>query len=589
MPVVVHAGPSLDPAEVTPAPSDGGATSVAAEVRGRHRLVGVLVLTALAFTLRVWAPGPVTQTVDEVVWLKRSDRFATAIAHGDFARASASNGEVATMPGVTTMWAGTLGKAVLRLGTATGVLDDAAKAYGPNSAAMLRVSRAFVALWCSLALGLLVLLAASLLGWRAAWIAGALLATEPFLVGHSDVLHTDATVTMFAAVSVLAFAAALDAPAGRARGSATATAWPSRRVLACVSGVFAGLAALTKANALVVVATGMGIVVVGHLVASWRGARERGEPRRVAARMVPAAGWFCLTSVIVVVALWPALWVAPGTELSRLRESLTQAGKGHSTFFRGVVSTDPGPLFYPVTMAFRLTPWLLVGGLIALGAAGATLFRRRSPAGGWPRRDILALLVGTPAVYVLSITLTEKKLDRYALPVVPFLALLVGVTVAWTVEWIGRRLGNDRWLRPAGVAAVAVMAGYTLLQAPYAISYASPLVGGQRRAESTILLGWGEGTERLGAEILAREGTNCANVVVSYPQAFRTALPCVQLRGMGFVNGSLESLDYVILYVTMRQRHAADLFDAAVRLQGRLVRAVEIGGVRYAELYHIDH
>ena len=66
-----------------------------------------LAIAVIALVLRLWAPGPVTQTQDEYNWLLRSDTFRTALLDRDIAAATVTGG--GTMPGVTTMWAGTFG------------------------------------------------------------------------------------------------------------------------------------------------------------------------------------------------------------------------------------------------------------------------------------------------------------------------------------------------------------------------------------------------------------------------------------------------------------------------------------------------
>jgi hypothetical protein len=62
-----------------------------------------------------WAPRARTatqalETYDETLWLGRSARFVDALASTDLGAASAAKDQqLATMPGVTTMWTGALG------------------------------------------------------------------------------------------------------------------------------------------------------------------------------------------------------------------------------------------------------------------------------------------------------------------------------------------------------------------------------------------------------------------------------------------------------------------------------------------------
>jgi hypothetical protein len=225
-------------------------------------------------------------------------------------------------------------------------------------------------------------------------------------------------------------------------------------------------------------------------------------------------------------------------------------------------------------------------------AVAAHLVRGLRPDGGstrrrsaWPPRAALATLLLAPVPYAVLITFTGQKYDRYALPTVPFLALVTGVAVAVAAARWRERFGG-RLLQPSAILASAGMLAVTLAAQPFAISYANPLVGGQERGRRTILLGWGEGLEVLGAEIRAREGDRCDEVAIAAPNMYPgfVALPCGQfLPGL-----PVTSYDYVVRYISGVQRSPRDRFFPATERAGRLVKVVEVGGVTYAELWHID-
>ena len=160
-----------------------------------------LAITVIALVLRLWAPRPVEQTQDEFNWLLRSDTFRTALLDGDFATATVTGG--GTMPGVTTMWAGTFGHATVSLAHTVGLpwTRRRPRSTGAVLESLARFRRTLVLHRTRTVRSRLACL---LVSRRSAAIAGVLHATEPFLVGHSDVLHTDAMVTMFSALSVVA-------------------------------------------------------------------------------------------------------------------------------------------------------------------------------------------------------------------------------------------------------------------------------------------------------------------------------------------------------------------------------------------------
>jgi 4-amino-4-deoxy-L-arabinose transferase-like glycosyltransferase len=465
------------------------------------------------------------------------------------------------------MWAGSAGYTVVAAAERVGLLDEQPGRTTTDSARILRASRAVVGLWCAAALALLVVVASRLVGRRAALIGGVLLAAEPFLVGHSNVLHTDALVTMFGTLAVIGLAAALPEDGGS----------PDRKLL-LLAGAAAGIAALTKLNAVPLVLGGAAVVLIFRT--DWRDGWRTALPRvlRVAITFLGVA--FALFFVA-----WPALWVDFVSELQRLPNSLDQLSKDRTTFFRYEQTTDPGPLFYPYALAFRLSPWLFVGALVsAVTVAVHLLLPRRRDRSGWPARSALAVLLLAPLPYALLITFTAQKYDRYVLPLVPYLALATGVVAAVAAErWVARFGG--RLLAAAAAAATFAVLAVTASAQPYTISYANPLLGGQARARNNILLGWGEGLEVLGAEIRARESDRCSEVAIWAPAFFADfiALPCGQVRG----GLKVEEYDYVIVYIANVQRSDSLALMQKARSAGKLVKEVKIGGFTYAELWKV--
>jgi len=530
-------------------------------VRPLWRVAAVIGL--LAFVVRVWAPGPVTQTVDEYAWYMCSRAFRGAVVEGNLADASTSaiTGPWMTQPGVTTMWAGTLGYWAVAAGEELGVVEDAP---GPRDdpPRILRGGRVVVSLWCALALVALIVIAAKLIGRRAAVVAGVLLAAEPFLVGHSHVLHTDAMVTMFGALAIVSLAAAC-----RDRAS------PVDRKLLAVAGAAAGLAALTKLNAFPLVLGGAAVVLA--VQTDWRRMGLAASVRRSALTGLAFVGVAAVAFFVV----WPALWVDPWSQLERLPRSLDQLGRENFTFFRARVTEEPGPLYYPYALALRLSPWLLVAGAASVVASVVHLARRArsDDPTPWPAPPVLVLLLLAPLPYAVLIALTGQKYDRYALPVVPFLALLTGVgTVVAADRW------SHRLLVPAGLAAAVAMFAVTVTIQPYAISFANPLLGGQKRARNLILLGWGEGQEVLGAAIARRE-ERCGDVRIFTDQVVADfiALPCGEVAS----DTTTRPGDYVIRYISDVQRNPDDPIERAAMRRGELVEKVDIAGVTYAELW----
>jgi hypothetical protein len=527
-----------------------------AERRRLKSLAPVLIAVA-AFGLFIWAPGPVTLTSDEPNWLARSEQFRHALAEGDLRDANAVLPSPLlvhqTSPGVTTMWAGTAGHGIVRLGQRIGLVEE--RPPGPRTdQLMLRAGRGVVSLLCAVALGFLVWAASRVVGRRAACIAGALLACEPFLVGHAGVLHTDALVTLWGSTSIIAFASAVDAPR-----------W--HRPSLVLSAVAAGLACLTKVNAVLFVGGGVLVVLVAsRLVRTMRG-DGRSPPLR--SRLLGLGVWAAIASSVFVV-LWPAMWVAPGQSIRQCLDAFGQIESTDRTYFRGVTTSHPGPAYYPVALVMRATPWLF-----ALAVVGVVVLGKRIVCAHAPDRARSAAamaVVLAPLPYLVAISLPAQRYDRYALPAFPFLALAAGVALAAV------RFG---WV----LLAVPLVLAASM--APYNISYVDPLIG-QKRAQHWILLGWDEGIERLGADLDRRERGHCDDIdVLAFNRGLAIAVPCGRLDGTGHPKSEPVRYEYAIHYISQRQRGLYDRFYGPIERHGTLVDSVRIGGVTYAELWEL--
>jgi len=580
-----HAIRPTDPSHDTATPAgattgdDQGVRAAATNPPAQPTIwVGPLLIAGLAVLLRVWAPGPTTITPDEPLWLDRADVFASAIADGDFDRASPRLFDaVATMPGVTTMAAGVLGRNLARVGDAFGI-SGPVEGRSSESPQVLRWSRAVMAVSVSLGLLAFAYLAASLVGRRAALVGLGLLAVEPFLVGHTATLHTDALVTTLGAISILALMGALWAPP-RSRGRIPV----SPHALGVVTSAVAGsLAVLTKLTAIGVVGGGLALVVVIDLIARRRGRSRRPLDDALRLHAVTALAWAGL-AIGVFVVLWPAMWTSPMTQIDHMRESSDLSGQEISLFFWGEPVIGPGVGFLPVNIAFRMSPWLMVAGLVSIGVTIRHLIR---PIAGSPRRAVMAALLLAPLPYLVVVGRATKLYDRYALPLWPFLALLVGVSVDLAV----RRLATEdrtRLVASAGAVALLVGALATASLAPYGTAFANPIVGGHATAEDAIPLGYGEGIERLGQTIEARERGRCDETIVSVRYDFRVAVPCGVLVQSTADPYEFGDPDYVVRVAGDHQVPIRDRREQLIGQHGVLVDTVQIGGVTYAELWDL--
>ncbi|KAB8140223.1 phospholipid carrier-dependent glycosyltransferase [Chloroflexia bacterium SDU3-3] len=527
----------------------------------RWPLLALLFL--LALLPRALALGSFI-TIDEAfAWLGRSHEFLDALGRGDYA-ATAISGH----PGVTTMW---LGAAGLRLHAA---LAAAGFADAQGQLAELRSMRLFVALVCSAGVALGYALLRRLVGGRAALLAGLLWACDPFLVAHAQLLHTDALLATFITLAVLALLVAQGGAGQPVRWGALA-----------LSAACGGLAFLTKSPSAILVPM-VGLLALAQL---WR-ARRAGLPWRTAlvGAAAPALAWAALAAATWL-ALWPAAWVAPGAALAKVLAEVSGNGaEPHAwgNFFMGVSVAAPGPLFYPVAAAYRLTPWV---GLGLLAAAALALGRRWRPAGG---AALLWLLVFV-AMFALAMSALPKKFDRYLLPIFPALDVLAAVGLLALYDALLARWQAARhalvWGLPGLLAAA--MVGTLLWFHPYELAYYSPLLGGGAAAARSVPVGWGEGLEDAAA-FIAQDDPSCElPVAAPFPEimAFYRCNQAIELNWPP----TLREPSYAILTVDQIQRGDAPDVTTALRASGPPAYTVLRHGIEYAYVYrvlpHIGH
>ncbi|MGQ9628218.1 MAG: ArnT family glycosyltransferase [Anaerolineae bacterium] len=467
-------------------------------------------------------------TPDEFLWVNRSALFLGEFLKGDWAGTF-----IVGHPGLTTRWSGALGLVLFYLAggnsglTFDGFLGEVADQV-PAVLAAVRLPTAFLAAICVVATYLLL---KRLFGQQVAILSAVLLAFDPFYLAHSRVIHHDALSASFLWLSFLLFLLHL-----RQGGF----------LYPAASGLMAGLAILSKSPSLFL----LPFFALASLADWWLKGKRKEEIRRLGRGWLLCAGFSLLTFFL----LWPAMWVAPvETAWGVIEKALGYAGAPHEryNFFLGKFCLDPGPLFYPTAILFRLTPLTLSGFLLALpGLAGGLSPRRRQES--W-------LALAFIALYMAFMTTGAKKFDRYMLPVFPFMDFLAAVgLVGFWERWAGLR--GKLW--PAlGLALFAFFqAGFSLPNHPYYLTFYNPLFGGNTLAPKVLLVGWGEGVEQAARYLNGKPGAEGLSVAAWYSNTIlgplfkgRTyKLPVDSQEAIGVV--PWYDTDYVVFYLNQVQR-----------------------------------
>lgn len=489
-------------------------------------------------------------TIDEPYhWIGRVRRFGAALATGDWAATNQTG-----HPGVTTMWLGALGR---WLGTFVGLYDGGRAGNSVEYLAMLRLP---IAVSNSLMVVLGYLLLRRLLRPTTAALAACLWATSPFLIAHSRLLHLDGLLTSFMTLSVLLLIGGCGTKNAEHGDTAHRSSADCRLLI--VSGFCAGLALLTKAPSLVL------LPVVGVLLFVMAGGSLR-DRLRISA--IGYALWLGAALVVVVVG-WPAMWVDPLHSIrSVVGEVVSNGGQAEpaGNFFFGHAVADPGWLFYGAVLLWRSTPVMLLG-LICLPWA----LRRYEE-----RRTLLAL-VFFALCFAAALSIEPKKFDRYLLPAWPALEILAaaGIVALGEQQWARKA---SRWL-PGG--AILFMLVTDWWYQPYYLSYYNPLLGGGAVAQRVMLVGLGEGMERVGAWLDARPDLDRGPVLAWIGP---TLSPFVSEQVLDLQPQFLEHHgSYAVLYTRSVQRAENPAVQAYVEQTAPLY-TVQMHGITYATVYQL--
>jgi 4-amino-4-deoxy-L-arabinose transferase-like glycosyltransferase len=558
-------------------------------------------------------------TTDEAYhWIARTERFADAVADRRWA-ATLQTGH----PGVTLMWLGSLGLALER-------------PIGPGwiGAPALVAHLAWLRLPGTLLQALLVpagyLLLRRLLNPTTALVAALLWASAPYLIAHARLLHLDALLTSFVTFSVLLLLVALETM-NEERGtrnelpaihrSSFIVHRSSRWLVA--SGIFAGLALLTKGPALILLpfaglllfalaptndqrpttndeetTTRHSSLVTRHATNFSTLNSQFSIPQRLRIAVPRYLLWLAVAALVVVL-LWPALWTDPARALRAYVDEIASNGgrpNGDGQFFLGNAVGDPGPLFYPLADLFRMTPLTLLGLLAYFGFTIYDLRLRRHPAianreSQIVNQRVLLALLAFVLFWTLVMTLGPKKFDRYVLPTWPALEILAAAGLSRILDFIfqildfrSHRSKINNLKSKIVLALVTVGLAVNLIwYHPYYLSYYNPLLGGGVGAQRALLIGWGEGMDQVGAWLSAQPDINSGPVLSALGPTLQPFVPAPVRDVSDF--GAVPA-NYAVVYLESVQRAADPALYDTLR-QTIPLHKVAIHGIDYAQIYQL--
>jgi hypothetical protein len=165
-------------------------------------------------------------------------------------------------------------------------------------------------------------------------------------------------------------------------------------------------------------------------------------------------------------------------------------------------------------------------------------------------------------LFVLFMTVGEKKQDRYILPVYPILSIVAAVGLVEILNLVATpsKAGEPviSYLRTLLFLTILLFQGALVLSNyPYFLTYYNPLLGGIRIAERMVTIGWGEGLELAAGYLNQKSDADDMRVSAWYQSTFA---PFFKGEAISYSQekGKAMAGEYVVFYINQLQRRFPD-------------------------------
>ena len=384
-------------------------------------------------------------------WKARSYDFGSGVFGLDFERTLQKY-----HPGVTLMWIGSAGIKFFNLYYSL-VYKTSPRDNSAQTIFQLHfVQKFFVVIVIGLSLVFFFYPLKKLFGVRYALLTVAFLSLDPFYIALSREFHLEGLMSTFMIASVIWLYYYFDDK--------------SKKFRFILSAFFGSLAFLTKTSSLFLVPfTGLSLFLFGYH-------NDKNFMRNLRTAFLEFLKWF-LMSFAFFFAAWPAMWAVPIEVFKTLYRGIFVVGveREHIQYYFGRLVENPGFTYYFVVLALRSSAYLIIG------LVGYFLLARKHLDRS-VRRFVLFMVIFS-VVYIVELTIPNKKLDRYILP------SIVGFTLvsAFFYEYILNKFRKVVFF-PMLLFIPAIFT-MVLLNPDY-FSYYSPLFGGLKAGIYVIEPKW---------------------------------------------------------------------------------------------------
>lgn len=371
-------------------------------------------------------------------------------------------------PGVTLMWLGSIGVKIYNF-----YYQEMLHMSPPNndlSAIFLlhTIQKLVIVIFIGLIAAFIFHPLKELFGKKYAFITMLLLIFEPFYIALTRVMHLEGIMStlMIASFVWLYF---------------YFRRHKSRYLI--LSAVFAAAAFLTKTSAIFLVPFSALVIFIENMV-------EKMNLKEATRESIKSFFIWLGISLLAFIIFWPAMWTNAGEAISTIYRGIFTVGveRGHYQLFMGNWVEDPGWLFYLVVILYRTSV------VLYLGFFGFLLtFHKFTKRKGAVWFIVYAFIFA--GFYALELSIPSKKLDRYLIPAILSLVLVVGFFYEYIIDYL---YGKFKFL---GIGLVILILGYYTWTISYLhpnyFAYYSPLFGGLEKGMYAIEPKWMLGQREL--------------------------------------------------------------------------------------------
>ena len=348
-------------------------------------------------------------------------------------------------PGITLMWIGSIGVKIHNF-----YYETILKISPPDNDVRVIFGLHFIQKLCIVVVIGLVLVSVyrvlnKLFGKKYAFLATALVSLEPFYVALTRVVHLEGLMTSFMLASYVWFYYFLTDTTQRKR--------------LYISGIFTGLAILTKTSSLFL------LPFMGLMAFLWYWIPSKSFKSSLKSSFSIYGKWI-LAAIITFIVVWPAMWTNPLLAIGTLYKGIFTVGVegGHEQFYFLKYTLDPGPLYYFVVFGLRSSV-TVVAGLIGYLFVSKKLSVEKKKFAFYT--FLFAIL------YLVFLTIPSKKLDRYIIPSMTGLIFIAAFFYEYVFTQVRSRF------RVVGIALLGLIVIFPLVTVhPDYFSYYNPLFGG---------------------------------------------------------------------------------------------------------------